>query len=162
MPHKSFGELTSEEVLMLAISIEESNGTRLRTFAELFADYTPDAGKLFAEMADEEDQHTHQLEVAYERQFGERRRTITENDVKGVIEAHDLDDAEYLVFDDMTLRRVLETILKTEHEAEAFYRQAQEKVADPELAELYRQLAEFEDGHVQWIETRLDSLGEST
>ncbi|MCH8043525.1 MAG: ferritin family protein [Planctomycetes bacterium] len=161
MPQQSFSELTAEEVLLLAIDVERSNGIRLRTFSELFVDYAPDAAKLFAEMADEEDEHGRLLEATYKRRFGEAQRTVTEDDVQEVIEAHDLDDGEHLVFDDMNLRRALQIILKAEHQAEAFYRQATRAASDPELEELFRQLAEFEDGHVQWIETRLETLRES-
>ncbi len=158
---KNYNELTPEEILMLAIDVEESNGTRLRGFAELFADYAPDAAALFAEMADEEDQHARQLEAAFERRFGELHQAIAEDDVTETVEAHDLDDGEHMVFDDLNLRRALEMVLKAERGAETFYREALAGTSDPELAELFRQLAEFEDGHVQWIESRLAALGES-
>ena len=161
MSLKNYDELTPDEILMLAIDVEESNGIRLRNFAELFADFAPDAAALFAEMADEEDQHAHQLETAFMRRFGELRRTVTEDDVREVVEAHDLDDGEHQVFDDLNFRRALEIVLKAEQDAEAFYRRAVKGATDPELGELYRQLAEFEDGHVQWIEARLDALGGS-
>jgi rubrerythrin len=161
MSAKNYNELTPQEILMLAIDVEESNGTRLRTFAELFADYAPDSAALFAEIADEEDQHARQLETAFERRFGELQRTVTEQDVQEVVEAYDLDDGEHLVFDDLNLRRALKIVLAAERRAEDFYRRAVEGATDPELRELYRQLAEFEDGHVQWIEARLASLGGS-
>lgn len=161
MPLKNFRELTPEDVLALAINIEESNGTRLRLFAELFADYAPEAAAVFAEMASEEDEHHLQLETAYKQRYGELRRAVAEEDVQEIIEAHDLDDAEHMVFDDLSLRRVLETVLAAEHKAVAFYRQALEEADDEELGKVYRQLAEFEDGHVQAIEARLEALGES-
>jgi rubrerythrin len=146
---------------MLAVDVEESNGSRLRTLAELFADYAPDAAALFSEMADEEDLHAEQLKVAFERRFGELGQAVAESSVNVVVEAHDLDDGEHMVFDDIDLRRALEIVLKAEKHAEAFYRGALDAATDPELGELYRQLAEFEDGHVQWIEARLASLGDS-
>ncbi|MAG94469.1 MAG: hypothetical protein CMJ48_12065 [Planctomycetaceae bacterium] len=159
MSLKNFGELTPEEVMTLAINVEESNGTRLRTFADLFSDYAPDVAGLFAEMADEEDQHRDQLKVASDRRFGEYDCVVTEEDVWEVVEPFDLEAGEHFVFDDMTLRRALESVLAAEIRAEAFYRQACEGAKDPDLQELFRQLAEFEDGHVQWIEKRLESLG---
>lgn len=158
MPQQSFSELTAEEVLMLAIDVERSNGSRLRTFSELFVDYAPDAAKLFAEMADEEDEHGRLLEGVYERRFSEAQRTVQEADVQEVIEAHDLDDGEHLVFDDMNLRRALQIVLKSERHAEEFYRQATLAASDPELKELFQQLTEFEDGHVQWIVRPLPRL----
>ena len=161
MPLKSFRELSPQDVLALAINIEEANGTRLRLFAELFADYAPEVAALFAEMAAEEDEHRLQLETQYKQRYGELRQTVAEEDVQEIIEAHDLDDAEHMVFDDLSLRRVLETVLAAEHQAVAFYRQALEGSDDEELGEVYRQLAEFEDEHVQLLEARLAALGGS-
>jgi rubrerythrin len=162
MPRKSFSELTPEEVLMLAIDVEGANGTRLRMFADLFSDYAPDAALIFSEIADDEDLHKSQLEMAYEKRFGELSCTVTEEDVLDPIETFDIDDAEHTVFDNLTMRRALETVLASEQQAEDFYRKAMGRAVDSDLGELYRQLAEFEDGHVQWIESRLDALGEST
>ncbi len=161
MPSKDFSDLTPEEVLALAIDVEVTNGTRLRTYAELFADYAPEPAALFAEMADEEDQHAKQLETVCIRRFGEVRRTVKQGDVADVVEAHELDDGEHLVFDDLSLVRALEIVLKAETDAEAFYRHASEAATDEELKEMFEQLAAFEDGHVQWVEAKLDELGRS-
>ncbi|HJN66116.1 MAG: ferritin family protein [Pirellulales bacterium] len=161
MSRMNFSELTPEEVLMLAIDVEASNGTRLRTFAELFADYTPDVAKLFAEMADEEDEHKGQLEATYERRFGGVPQKVSEEDVPNVIEAFELDDGEQFVFNAMNLRRALQIVLAVEYQAESFYWDACSSTVDPEMRELYRQLAEFENGHMTWIERRLEGIGGS-
>lgn len=158
MPPKSFRELTPEQVLMLAIDVEEANGARLRTFADLFADYVPDAADLFAEMAAEEDEHRRQLETAYQQRYGELRRLLAEDDVLEVIEAADLDDAEHQVFDTLSLRRALETVLAAEQQAQAFYRQALENTDEFGLQAIYRELSVFETDHIQGIEARLQAL----
>ena len=162
MANKDFRELTPEEVLMLAIDVEESNGTRLRAFAGLFADHAPEAAALFSEMADEEDEHRRVLEGAFRERHGELRRTIREDDVPEVVEAADLDDAEHQVFDTLSLRRALELVRSAELHAQDFYRRALENTDVPELQALFRELSEFEDGHVQQIEARLEALGGST
>lgn len=161
MVRKSIGDLTPEEVLMVGIDVEESNGTRLRTFAGLFGDYAPEAAELFAEMAAEEDEHRDRLAELYRQRHGELRRTIGQDEVLEVIESHDLDDAEHLVFDTITMRRALEMVLAAELQAQAFYRQARENTSEPELQELFTQLSEFEADHVQGIEARIAALGES-
>ena len=159
MERRSIHELTPREVLAVGIDVEEANGTRLRTFADLFADYAPEASELFTKMAEEEDEHAKQLEKIYKDRFGEIERSITQEDVLEVIESHDLDSGEHLVFDDMTLRRALQVTLAAELQAQAFYREARANTEAPELQALFTQLSDFEADHVQGIELRLEALG---
>lgn len=156
---RDFRTLKPEEVLLLAIDVEEANGERLRTFAALFADYVPEAAGVLSQMASEEDEHRCRLEEVYQRRYGALQRTLGEEEVRGVIEAHDLDDAEHLVFDSLTMRRVLEAILVVERQAQAFYQRAAESTVEPELRALYQELAGFEDLHVQQVEKRLEEIG---
>ena len=51
--------------------------------------------------------------------------------------------------------------LAVEYQAESFYWDACSSTVDPEMRELYRQLAEFENGHMTWIERRLEGIGGS-
>ena len=87
-------ELSPEEVLMVAIDVEEVNGARLRNFAGLFADDSSDSAKVFATMADEEDEHRIHLEAVYTRRYGKVRRTVGQEDVQEVIEAHERPSGE--------------------------------------------------------------------
>ncbi len=89
---------------MLAIDVEQVNGTRLRNFADLFADLSPEAAWVFAEMAAEEDQHRSQLESLHVQRYGTIQRTLAQDEVPEVVEAHDLDDAEHQIFDSLSLR----------------------------------------------------------
>lgn len=143
---------------MLAIDVEEANGERLRTFADLYSDYAPEVAALLSQLASEEDRHRLQLEETYQRRYGASQRTLGQPDVREVIEAHDLDDAEHLVFDSLSLRRALETVLAVERQARDFYRQAAESAVEPELKSLYQELGGFETSHVQWIEERLKEI----
>lgn len=161
MGRRSIRDLTPQEVLIVGIDVEEANGTRLRTFADMFTDYAPEASELFNEMADEENEHGAQLEKLFEQRFGELNKTITQDDVLEVIESHDLDSGEHLVFDDMTLRRALEVTLAAELQAQAFYREARANTEEPELQALFTQLSDFEADHVHGIEVRLAALGGS-
>ena len=143
---------------MLAIDVEQVNGTRLRNFADLFADHSPEAAGVFAEMAAEEDLHRSQLESLHVQQYGTIQRTLAQDEVPEVVEAHDLDDAEHQVFDSLSLRQALETVLAAEHQAQNFYRQALEQTAEPHLQALFRELSSFEGDHAQRIEERLRAL----
>ncbi len=158
MPRRSFSDLKPEEVLMVAIDVEVANGDRLRNFAVLFVGRAPDAAKLFAGMAAEEDEHKALLEAIYDKRYPNLPKTVGQDDVLEVIEEHDLGDADHMVFDSMTLKQALECVLHSELQAQDFYRQAARKSDQPELAELFRDLGALEDNHVQWVETRLDEL----
>jgi rubrerythrin len=162
MSPRSFSELSPEEILMVAIDIETVNGDRLRNFAEMFADYAPDASELFRGMATEEDQHRQQLEEVYKKRHGDLPKTVGQDDIVEVIEAHDLDDAEHMVFDSMTLKTALESVLQAEFQARDFYLQASREADQSDLAATYKELGEFEQNHVTWIETRLDELENAT
>ena len=165
MSPRSFSELSPEEVLMVAIDVETVNGDRLRNFAELFADYAPEASELFSGMATEEDQHRQQLEDIYKKRHGDLPKTVGQDDIPEVIEAHDLDDAEHTVFDSMTLKTALESVLHAEFQARDFYLQASkqaDQVDEADLAAIYKELGEFEQNHVTWIETRLVEIEKAT
>ena len=159
MEPRDFCTLKPEEVLTLAIDIEEANGERLRTFADFFTDYAPEATRLLSRMASEEDQHRHQLEETYREQYGALQRTLGEEEVREIIEASDLDDAEHLIFDSFSLRRALETVHVAECQAQAFYWRAQEGTAEVGLRALYQELAGFENLHIQRVEKMLEEIG---
>lgn len=158
MPRRRLHELSPEEVLMVAIDVEEVNGTRLRNFAELFADNSSDAAQVFAWMALEEDEHRTELEEVYKQRYGEIRRTLGQDDVRDVIEAHDLPEGELQVFGGLSLRQALEAVLAAELAAQNFYRQALKRTDDPDLQALFRKLGDFEADHVQRMKTRLGAL----
>lgn len=143
---------------MLAIDVEEVNGNRLRNFAGLFADFAPEAAGIFAEMAAEEDRHRSQLESLYIQRYGTIQRTISQDDVPEVVEAHDLDDAEHQVFDSLSLGRALEIVHAAECHAKDFYRRAAEQAGEPHLQALFRELRGFESDHIERIEERLRAL----
>lgn len=158
MSRRKFATLKRDEVLILAIAVEEANEERLRIFADLFADYAPEVADLFTEMALEEEKHRQWLEDMCQKRHVALQRTVSPEEVQEVIEAHDLDDAEHMVFDSLTLSRALEGVLAAERQAQAFYQQAAQSTAEPDLRALYQELAGFENHHVQMIEKRLEEI----
>lgn len=159
MSLRDFHTLKPEEVLMLAIDVEDGNRERLSTFAALFADYVPEVAGVLSQMASQEDEHHDRLEKMYQKRYGTLQRMLGEEEVREVVEAHDLDDAEHLVFDSLSLRRVLEAILVVERQAQAFYQRALQSTAEPELRALYQELGDYEDLHIQRVEKMLEELG---
>ena len=109
-------------------------------------------------MASEEEKHRRWLEDMCQKRHVALQRTVGPEDVQEVIEAHDLDDAEHMVFDSLTLSRALEGVLAAERQAQAFYQQVAQSAAEPELRALYQELAGYEDVHVQNIGTRLKQI----
>lgn len=155
---RRFEELTPCEVLALAIHIERANTRRFRTFAGVFDGYDAAVSQHFEEMAQEEEQHEAMLLAQFWKRFGETIPNIDEADVDAVIESVDLDDGEHQIFDSLRPRQVFELALQAEHHAQTFYERATERCADPQLAKLYRELATMEDGHVSFLQQRLDQL----
>jgi rubrerythrin len=157
---RPFGSLSAQEVLSLAINVECANAERFRSFATVFGGYDKRVAARFEELAAEEDGHEAILRQRYEARFGTEVLPIQESDVSGVIETFDLDDGEHQVLDTMTPRKVYELTLAAEQYAHTFYERALEQTEDPELAALYRELCELEEGHEGWVEEKLARLDE--
>ena len=156
---KSIRDLKPYEVLTLAIAVEARNAERYDTFALLFAGQSDDASSLFIEMRDEELAHRNALQVMYRTRYGDKPCIMEEADVDEVVEAVDVDDAEHLIFDSMTRSKVFEAALRAELGAQQFYAGLSKTVQDPELLELYRRLAAYEQGHLTALENRIHLSG---
>jgi len=142
-----------QQTLLRAIQIEARNGGLYESLAAIFAGYEESVVAMFREMADEERQHGAQLGKRYQARFG--AIPPVSGDPTDVIEAPDLDDAEALVFDSMTLEQALKCGLRAEEMARAFYNREAAGAADPDLQLLYRELGEFEETHVQVLQEKL-------
>ena len=140
-------------ILLRAIQIEARNGAIYDSLAQLFQGYDDSVTALFGEMAAEERRHGADLEQRYRERFGPVPSSNEEP--KEVIEAADLDDAEALIFDSMSIEQALETGLRTEEAAREFYRREASGASDPELGTVYRELAEFEETHVRLLNEKL-------
>src|SRR5713226_5319848 len=82
---RSFKSLSEQEILALAISLEEEDARIYDDFADgLKADY-PATAKILTEMRAEEDGHRHRLIELYRQKFGEHIPLIRRQDVKGFV-----------------------------------------------------------------------------
>src|SRR6058998_4089858 len=82
---RSFQSLSEQEILALAISLEEEDARIYGDFAEgLKADY-PATAAILNEMLAEEDGHRHRLIELYRQKFGEHIPLIRRHDVKGFV-----------------------------------------------------------------------------
>jgi rubrerythrin len=71
---KNFKDLSEQEILALAISLEETDARVYADFAAVFkADY-PATAQIFKKMEAEEDEHRGRLIEEYRRRFGNTSR----------------------------------------------------------------------------------------
>ena len=83
---KDLSELTEQELLALAISLEEED---IRTYADLaegMRESYPGTARMFSAMSEEEDGHRHRLLDLYRAKFGDHIPLIRRQDVRGFVE----------------------------------------------------------------------------
>ncbi len=68
---KHFRDLSEQEVLALAIALEDEDGRIYGEFAEGLAENYPSTAKLLREMQREEEEHRDSLAALYRSRFGE-------------------------------------------------------------------------------------------
>ncbi|MCU1293169.1 MAG: rubrerythrin, partial [Bryobacterales bacterium] len=82
---KNFKDLSEQEILGLAISLEEEDGRIYGEFAQRLRDDYPATAQMLAEMQAEESDHRASLIELYRRRFGEHIPLIRRQDVKGFV-----------------------------------------------------------------------------
>ena len=87
---KNFSDLTEQELLALAIALEEEDSRTYSDLAEAMRESYPGTARMFAAMAEEEDGHRHRLLDLYREKFGDHIPLIRRQDVKGFIERKSL------------------------------------------------------------------------
>lgn len=139
--------------LFRAIQIEARNAGIYDSLAHLFLGYDDSLTAIFREMAAEERQHGAVLDGRYRERFGPVPSSTDEP--KEVIEAPDLEDSEALIFDSMTVEQALVLGLRAEESAREFYLRESALTPDPGLQAVYKELCEFEQGHVDLLKAKL-------
>ncbi len=155
---KDFATLKPNEVVQLAIAVEEANARRFETFAGIVESYDPIVSRIFRELAEEERTHRELLERKYEEKFGQLTSDVEESEVKEVIEAVDMAHAEHFVFDDMTPLDALRVALNAEKAAHQFYSQVAATTSEPDWRQVYDELSTFEADHIRVLEERIKNL----
>ncbi len=151
------------QTLLRAIQIESRNSELYESLALIFEGYEDSVRQTFREMAEEERQHGTDLKERYRAKFGPV--PLLTGEPKEVIEAPDLEDAEALIFDSMTLAEALRVGLHAEEAARDFYRREMLHTSDPELRGVYQELGEFEETHVRVLQDKLagrNAIGSSS
>src|ERR1051325_7284266 len=82
---RSFDSLSEQEILALAISLEEEDARIYDDFADGLKDNHPAQAQQFARLRRDEDSHRHRLLDLYRSRFGEHIPLIRRQDVRGFV-----------------------------------------------------------------------------
>jgi rubrerythrin len=139
---KQFSQLSEQEILALAISLEEEDARIYSDYAKkLEVDY-PASAKIFVEMAREEGRHRARLLDMYRKKFGEHIPLLRRQDVKGFINRRPV-----WMIEPLGLDKVRKQVEVMEYEARRFYELAMQRAEDASVRKLLGDLAEAERGH---------------
>jgi rubrerythrin len=139
---RNFDSLSEQEILALAISLEEEDARIFENFAEgLKAEYPAQAAQ-FKEMRMEEDGHRHRLLDLYQQRFGDHIPLIRRQDVKGFVNRKPI----WLV-KPLGLAAVRKEAELIELETTRFYEKAIRRTTDAGIRQLLGDLAEEERRH---------------
>jgi erythrin-vacuolar iron transport family protein len=146
---RRFKDLSSPEVLALAITLEEEDGRIYQEFARVLRPNFPRVAAKLDEMREEEDRHRHRLIELFERKYGKEIPLIRRSDVRGFVKR----PSPYSLRP-LTPQEIRKRIASMECETGRFYTRAIEHVTDADLRQLLGDLAEEERRH----ETLADEL----
>ena len=144
---KTFDSLTEQEILALAISLEEEDARIYGDFADgLQANY-PEQAEKFRVMRREEDGHRHRLLELYKSRFGDHVPLIRRQDVRGFVDRRPV----WLVRP-LGLKAVQKAAEGMELETKRFYEVAGRRATDTGIRQLLGDLAEEERNHAHTAE----------
>lgn len=144
---RSFHELSTREILALAISLEEEDGRIYADYADrLRSDYSASANALL-KMQEEESTHRHRLLDLYRSKFGDHIPLIRRQDVKGFVTRTPLWQAKML-----TVAQVWRDVEVMELETRRFYEAAAQHSTDAGVRQLLGDLAHEEAKHSELAE----------
>jgi rubrerythrin len=139
---RSFKSLNEQEILALAISLEEEDARIFDDFADGLQASYPAQAEEFRRLRAEEDGHRHRLLDLYRKKFGEHIPLIRRQDVKGFVSRKPVWLVRPLGLD--AVRKQTELM---ELETARFYEKAARRATDASVRQLLGDLAEEERKH---------------
>jgi len=146
---RSFDALSEQEVLALAISLEEEDERIYADFSEGLRQEYPATAKVFEGMREEESGHRRRLIELYRQKFGEHIPLIRRQDVRGFVQRRPIWLARPL-----RLNAIRNQASAMEEEVRRFYERAASRSTDVHIRQLLNDLAAEERFH----ETRAEQL----
>jgi rubrerythrin len=149
-----FSKLSLQDALDLAILIEEEARERYEEFThQMEIHRTPDAATFFRFMAGNESRHGAQLAARRAQLFADAPSHVTRAALWDV-EAPEYDEARAF----MSPRQAMETSLRCEEKAHAFFVAALPAIRDPEVRALFEELRDEEVHHRDLVTSELEKL----
>jgi rubrerythrin len=139
---KNFSDLSEQELLALAIALEEEDSRTYSDLAEAMRETYSGTARMFGAMADEENSHRHRLLDLYCEKFGDHIPLIRRQDVKGFLERKSLWLLRPLGLDKVRAQAEL-----MEAESKRFYQRAARHSTDAAIRQLLGDLAAEERRH---------------
>jgi len=161
---REFSSLSPRETLHLAACVEQRNADLYRQFGELFEMFEdPESWEIastFWDMAEEEERHGKVLEKRYRDRYGSEPCEITEDDVDDKLEVPKISSGEIFAIaraqvSAVPRNRALQIALIAEQAAMKFYSRLLQATNEPELRELYQELANDENDHIRSLRRRM-------
>jgi rubrerythrin len=134
--------LTEQEILALAISLEEEDGRIFGEFAERLRGSFPDTAAALTSMQEEESTHRRRLIEAYRARFGEHIPYIARTDVKGFVSRKPV-----WLMRQLSVAQVRREDEAIEGETLRYYNAAVKRTADAGIRQLLGDLAVAEQEH---------------
>ena len=147
---RTFESLSEQEVLALAIALEEEDERVYADFVEGFRKDFPATSAMFEEMREEESAHRRRLIELYRSKFGEHIPLIRRGDVKGLVSRRPI----WLMQPRPEAARKQAATLEVE--TRIFYEKAASRTQDASIRQLLNDLAQEEREH----EHRAEQLGQ--
>src|SRR5579859_3671782 len=144
---KTFDSLTEQEILALAISLEEEDARIYEDFTDGLQTNYPEQAEKFREMRREEDGHRHRLLESYKARFGDHVPHLRRQDVRGFV-----DRKPVWLVRPLGLKTVQKTAETMEVETRRFYEAAARRTTDTGIRQLLGDLAEEERNHARTAE----------
>ena len=139
---KTFDSLTEQEILALAITLEEDDARIYEDFADGLQSNYPEQAEKFRAMRRDEDGHRHRLLELYRSRFGDHVPHIRRQDVRGFV-----DRKPVWLVRPLGLKTVQKTAETMEVETRRFYEVAARRATDTGIRQLLGDLAEEERNH---------------
>ncbi len=139
---RKFFSLSEQEVLALAISLEEEDERVYGDYADMLRHDFPASAAVFECMGDQESGHRRRLMELYKKRFGDHIPLIRRNDVRGFVSRSPVWRLQPLGLD--KIRRQASTM---EVESRRFYERAATRTQDANTRQLLDDLAREERSH---------------
>jgi rubrerythrin len=139
---RTFDSLTEQEILALAISLEEDDARIYDDFADGLKDNYPEQAEKFKELRRQEDTHRRKLLELHRSRFGDHVPMIRRENVRGFVKRRPV----WLVRP-LGLKAVQKTAEMMELETKRFYEASARRSTDAGIRQLLGDLAEEERNH---------------